>query len=360
MNQQIRFCTAPDGVRIAYATVGKGPPLVKVSNWLSHLEFDWHSPVWRYWLEELSKHHTFIRYDMRGCGLSDWNVEDLSLDARVQDLEMVVDALELSRFALLALSGGGSIAIAYAVRHPDKISHLVLYGCYSRGWFKRNPTPRQIEEAETLLQVMKIGWGKANPAFRQIFTTLFIPEGSPEQIDWFNDLQRISTSSDIAARLESTAYTIDVSHLASQVSVPTLVLHAEEDAVVPFEEGRRLATLIPGARFVPLASKNHLLLESEPAWQRFLEEMSRFLDVPTGGVRVGRVEETQQHLVTLTRREREIASLVAQGQSNHQIADGLVISERTVEGHISNILAKLNFQSRAQVAAWVVQEEQRR
>jgi pimeloyl-ACP methyl ester carboxylesterase len=283
MQQQIRFCRAPDGVRIAYATVGAGPVLVKAANWLSHLEYDWNSPVWRHWLTELARHHTLVRYDRRGCGLSDWNIEDMSLEARVQDLETVVTALNLDRFDLLGLSGGGSVAIAYAVRHPEKVSHLVLYGSYARGRLKRELTPEQIEEVKTLRQVMQIGWGKPNAAFRQVYTTLFIPDGTPEQIHWFNDLQRISTAPEVAVRIAMADWSDDISDLAPRVAVPALVLHAQEDAVVPFEEGRCLAALIPGTQFVPLESKNHILLESEPAWQRFLDEVDRFLGEATAG-----------------------------------------------------------------------------
>ena len=276
--QQIRFCTAPDGVRIAYATVGAGPVLVKTANWLSHLEYDWNSPVWRHWLTGLSERHTLVRYDRRGCGLSDWDVEDMSLEARLRDLETVLTALKLDRFTLMGLSGGGSAAIAYAVRHPEKVSHLVLYGSYARGRLKRELTPEQIEEVKTLRQIMQIGWGKENAAFRQVYTTLFIPDGTPEQTHWFNELQRISTAPEVAVRIATADWSDDLTDLARQVAVPTLVLHVREDAVVPFEEGRRLAALIPGARFVSLESKNHILLESEPAWQRFLAEVHHFLD----------------------------------------------------------------------------------
>jgi pimeloyl-ACP methyl ester carboxylesterase len=251
--------------------------LVKTANWMSHLEYDWNSPVWRHWLAGLARNQTLIRYDRRGCGLSDWDVEDMSLEARLEDLETVVAALKPDRFALLGLSGGGSVAIAYAVKHPEQVSHLVLYGSYSRGRLKRNLTPEQIEEVKALRQVMQIGWGQPHAAFRQVYTTLFIPDGTPEQIHWFNDLQRITTSPEVAVRIAQADWNDDLTDLARQVAVPTLVLHVREDAVVPFEEGRRLAALIPGARFVPLESKNHILLESEPAWQRFLDEVRQFL-----------------------------------------------------------------------------------
>jgi pimeloyl-ACP methyl ester carboxylesterase len=285
MEQQIRFCTAPDGVRIAYATVGAGPVLVKAANWLSHLEFDWQSPVWRHWLEGLSAHHTLVRYDERGSGLSDWDIDELSIDAFVHDLEAVVETLELDRFPLLGLSQGGPIAIAYTMRHPEKVSHLILYGTYARGRFNRDYAPDELTLAQTGLTLIQLGWGRDNPAFRQFFTSLFMPEATPEQMRWFNDLQRVSASPENAVKIRTAFSNINVSNLASKLAVPTLVLHAREDAVVPFEEGRRLAALIPTARFVPLEGKNHILLESEPAWLRFLEEVHRFLEEETPGQR---------------------------------------------------------------------------
>ncbi|HEX6622614.1 MAG TPA: alpha/beta fold hydrolase, partial [Pyrinomonadaceae bacterium] len=280
--QEIRFCTSADGARIAYAVVGSGPPLVKAANWLSHLEFDWRSPVWRHWLRELSRGRTLIRYDERGCGLSDRDAEEFTVDAWVRDLEAVVEAAGLERFPMLGISQGASIAIAYAVRHPEKVSHLILYGGYARGRLRRNPSQRQIEEAEILLQLVKVGWGQENPAFRQVFTTLFIPEGTPEQLRWFNELQRVSSSPEGAARILNGFHVIDVCDLAIQVNVPTLVLHGRGDLCVPFDEGRLLASLVPGARFVPLESNNHVLLESEPAWRHFLTEVRDFIGAGAG------------------------------------------------------------------------------
>jgi pimeloyl-ACP methyl ester carboxylesterase/transcriptional regulator with XRE-family HTH domain len=275
--QRIHFCTSPDGVRLAYATVGQGPVFVKAANWLSHIEYDWNSPVWRHWMTGLSQHHTLVRYDERGCGLSDWNVTDFSLDAWVQDLELVVDALDIDRFPLLGISQGGPVALAYAVRHPERVSHLILYGTYARGRLTRSPTPDQVTETETLINLTRFGWGKDNPAFRQVFTSLFMPEATFEQMHWFNDLQRVSTSPENAVKFRIAFSQLDVQALATQVTTPTLVLHGQRDAVVPFEEGRRLAALVPGARFVPLDSQNHILLESEPAWPRCLAEVHRFL-----------------------------------------------------------------------------------
>ncbi len=347
IKQQIRFCTSPDGVRIAYTTLGEASPLVRVSTYMTHLEYDHKSPVWYHWLRDLSKHFTFIRYDQRGCGLSDREVEELSVDAWVGDLETVVDSLGLERFALLGPSQGGAVAIAYAVRHPHRVSHLILYGAYIRGRFRRQLSPQHLDEANALIDLIKAGWGKDNPAFRQVFSTLFMPEGTPKQIRWFNELQRISTSPETAARIEKTVYNIDISDLVPRVAVPTLVLHAQDDAMIPFEEGRKLAAMIPQARFVPLESKNHLLLETEPAWQRFLDEVVDF---------VSEMPETLLHspassvtpLDELTQREREVVELIARGLDNNQIAEALFISPKTVRNYMTNIYSKLQVSNRSQ------------
>jgi pimeloyl-ACP methyl ester carboxylesterase/DNA-binding CsgD family transcriptional regulator len=349
MKQQIRFCVSPDGTRLAYATVGEGPPLVRASTYLTHLEYDWNSPVWRHWLTDLAQHYTLIRHDQRGCGLSDWDVKELSMDAWIRDLETVVDTLDLERFPLLGPSQGGAVAIAYAVRHPERVSHLVLYGAYARGRFHRTPAQKQFDEAYTLLDLMKVGWGRDNPAFRQVFTTLFMPEGTPEQITWFNDLQRISTSPENAVKMETAFYYIDVSDLLPKVTVPTLVLHARDDAMVAFEEGRHLAAMIPNARFVPLESKNHLLLESEPAWQRFLDEVIDFTSTAVTEFSVPPHKAVPLQLTDeLTNRENQVLDLVAQGFNNKQIAERLFISSKTVRNHVSNIYSKLQVANRAQ------------
>jgi DNA-binding SARP family transcriptional activator/pimeloyl-ACP methyl ester carboxylesterase len=277
LKQQIRFCRSRDGVTLAYATVGQGPVLVKAANWLSHLEFDWESPVWKHWLVGLAQKHTLVRYDERGCGLSDWDVADMSFEAWVRDLEAVVDAVGAERFPLLGISQGGAIAIAYAVRHPEKVSRLILYGSYARGKLMRDPTPEQIEEINVFGQLIRLGWGKEHPAFRQVFSTLFLPEGTAEQIQAFNELQRLTSTPENAARIVQGFNTIDVRDLATQVRAPTLVLHARGDLRIPLAEGQLLASLIPGARLAILESKNHILLESEPAWRRFLFEVEYFL-----------------------------------------------------------------------------------
>lgn len=277
IEQSIRFCTASDGARIAYATSGTGLPLVKPANWLTHLEYDWESPVWRHWLRALSRERTLVRYDERGSGLSDHELEDLSFEAWVRDLETVVDAAGLERFPLLGISQGCAVAITYAVRHPERVSALVLYGGFVEGSMVRARTAHEREESNMLSRVMPSFWGQDNPAFRMFFATRFVPDGTPEQMRWFSDLQRVSTSPEIAVRLRTTASEIDVTALAPLVRAPTLVIHGTGDAVVPFDQGRTIAALIPGARFVSLDSRNHVLLESEPAWSRFTEEVDRFL-----------------------------------------------------------------------------------
>lgn len=277
--QEIGSCIAPDGTQIAYAVVGSGPPLVKAPNWMSHLEYEWQSPIWRHLLGELTKTRTLIRFDQRGNGLSDWEVEDISFDAFVSDLETVVDALNLERFPLLGISQGCAISIAYAVLHPERVSHLILYGGFARGAYKRGRSEK--EQAEAMLTLVKYGWGQDNPAFRQMFTSRFIPDGTHEQMEWFNELQRISASAENAVRLREAVCNFEVTDLLAQVSVPTLVMHCRDDAIVPFNEGRRLAAMIPGARFVSLEGSNHLILEHEPAWGRFLEEVRIFLEAGT-------------------------------------------------------------------------------
>jgi pimeloyl-ACP methyl ester carboxylesterase/DNA-binding winged helix-turn-helix (wHTH) protein len=274
--QQIRFCTAPDGVRIAYSVAGRGYPLVKAANWLNHLEFEWNSPIWRHWIEELSHRHLLIRYDERANGLSDWNVDELSFDAMLGDLESVVEAAGAERFALLGISQGGAVAAAYAARHRDRVSHLVLYGAYARGW-KMRGNPQDAESRRAMITLTRLGWGTENASFRQLWTSMYIAGGTAEQWEWFNEMQRISTSPENAARLYDQWGKIDIMEILPQVRVPTIAFHCERDRAVPFEEGRRMASAIPGARFVPLPSRNHLVLADEPAWQLFVEEVGGFL-----------------------------------------------------------------------------------
>jgi class 3 adenylate cyclase/pimeloyl-ACP methyl ester carboxylesterase len=277
MSQEIYYCRAPDGVRIAWSKVGSGPPLAKTANWMSHLEFDWESPIWRHLLRKLARDHTVIRYDHRGMGLSDWDVSDVSFEARVSDLETVVNAAGIQRFPLLGISGGCAISIAYAVRHPKRVSHLILYGGFAVGRLRRARHDAERENFFAMKTLMRSGWGQENPAFRQIFTSEFIPGGSKEQIDWLNELQRRTTSPDSAARLFQSNGEVDLTELMPQVTAPTLVMHAREDAAVPFQLGQQMAAGIPGAQFVVLPGQNHLFLEGEPATDRFFEELKIFL-----------------------------------------------------------------------------------
>ena len=276
MRQQVHFCTAPDGARIAYAEVGAGPPLVKTGHWLTHLEYDWESPVWSPFLRRIASQHRLIRYDKRGNGLSDWDVPDLSLEAFVGDLESVVAAAAPERFPLLGMSQGAAISIAYAVKHPERVTHLILYGAFARGMRKRG-NPKMIEQSDALLTLMLHGWGQENPAFRQIFTTRFVPDGNPVQMEWFNELQRRTTSAENAVRIRKAVDEFDVDALLSQVRVPTLVLHCRDDAAIPFEEGRRVAAGIPGSHFVAIEGRNHVILEGDPGWDRMFDEVQAFL-----------------------------------------------------------------------------------
>jgi DNA-binding SARP family transcriptional activator/pimeloyl-ACP methyl ester carboxylesterase len=276
LRQEIRFCSSFDGARIAYATVGDGPPLVKAANWLSHLEFDWESPVWRHVFKELSRDHQLIRYDDRANGMSDWDVDEVSFNAFSQDLEHVIEANRLERFALWGTSKGAAVSAAYAARNPERVTHLVLCGGFATGnLIDASDQKREHENAMRI--IMRANWGADNPAHRQLFTSSFMPNGSLEHMKWFNDLQRMTASPDNALRLRAATSDIDIRELLPKIQTPTLVLHARGDGAVSYERGLALASGIPNARFVTLESDNHLLLEDEPAWPKFLEEVRRFL-----------------------------------------------------------------------------------
>jgi pimeloyl-ACP methyl ester carboxylesterase/DNA-binding SARP family transcriptional activator len=277
LEQEIRFCRTTDGITLAYASSGEGPPLVKAANWLTHVDHDWHSPVWRHWLTELSRRHRLIRYDVRGGGLSDWDIPPATFDDFVSDLEAVVDHAGLDRFPVLGISQGAAVAVMYAARHPDRVSRLVLYGGYAQGTAVRARTEDQRRKHELELDLMHLGWGKDEPTFRQFFTVQFMPGGTREHWDAFNDLQLRTSSPENAARVLEVNGRVDIVDTAPQVKAPTLVLHARDDRRPPLEQGRLLASLIPNSRFVVLESSNHILLADEPAWPVFLAETEDFL-----------------------------------------------------------------------------------
>jgi pimeloyl-ACP methyl ester carboxylesterase/DNA-binding CsgD family transcriptional regulator len=277
IEQKIQFTNSFDGARIAYAVAGKGPPLVKAANYMGHLNFDWDSPVWGHWLEELTSKHTLIRYDERGTGMSALKLADLSFEAWVRDLEAVTAAVGVERFALFGMSQGGAVALSFAAQHPERVSKLILHGSYARGWLNRDLNKAQREEEKLLMKLMRVGWGQENPAFRQVFALQLFPGADLEQLHALEEQMRLSVSPQSAVRLEQEMHRVDVRTLAPKVKAPTLVLHSRKDAAVPFEEGVLLANLIPGAQFVPLESKNHLLTQQETAWAKFQEAFRQFM-----------------------------------------------------------------------------------
>ena len=275
-NQEVTFCRTADNINLALASVGDGPPLIKVANWLTHIEYDWESPIWSPFLHALAERCRLIRYDGRGNGLADREVSDISFDAFVRDLGTVVDAMDIARPALLGISQGAAVAIAYAVRNPERVSKLVLYGGYAQGRNKRG-SAAEAEMAAAFVSIMRHGWGDEHSAFMKAFSSVFFPNGSPQQIKWLVDLQRITTSAENAVRIRTTCDAIDVVSLLPQVRVPTLVLHCRHDNVAPLEQGRLIASSIPNARFVTLESENHILLADEPAWAKLVNEIEAFL-----------------------------------------------------------------------------------
>jgi pimeloyl-ACP methyl ester carboxylesterase/DNA-binding CsgD family transcriptional regulator len=326
--QQVRFCEAPDGVRIAYAISGDGPPLLISTCWLSHLQHDWESPVWRHFLDELGRFVTLIRYDERGHGLSDWDVDDHSLEARVGDLEAVADHAGFHRFALMGMAQGGPPAIVYATRHPERVTRLLFYGSYSGP----GDSVETREQLEAFSAFIKVGWARPQHHFRRVFTSMMIPGATEEQMRWLDELQRVAASATTASRALLERSRADCAALLPDLDVPTLVLHSLRDQMNDFEYGRRLATRIPGARLVPLDSDNHIVLGDEPAWQVFADEVRAFM-APDGA--------PAPAAAGLSAREREVLELVAEGRSNEEIAACLFLSVRTVERHLQNCYAKL-------------------
>ena len=337
MEQQVRFCSSQDGARIAYAVHGRGPAIVKVANWLTHLEHDWQSPIWRHWLADFGRGHTLIRCDCRGCGLSDRSPGEVTVEDQLADLAAVVDAAGLERFALLGISAGGAVAVACAARNPQRVSHLILCGAYAQGQLRRNPSPEEREEAELLNSVVRVGWSNPHPLFRRVFTSRFLPSATARQMEWFDEFQPISTSPDGRAPAEGVGR--DRRHApprACRRPDPGRARARGRRRI--FDQGRLLATRIPGARFLPLPGGIPLPLAEDPGWPTLLDEAHRFLGT-SGAPEVAGLDE-------LGSREREVLRLVAQGLTNQAIAERLVVSVRTVERHLSNTYVKRGLSGR--------------
>lgn len=342
ITQRIRYVKTQDGVRLAWAEAGAGKVLVKAANWMTHLEYDWESPVWRHWMRFFTDNFCFVRHDERGCGMTDWKVGDLSFERWIEDLEAVVDAANPNEpFALLGISQGAATCLAYAAKYPERVSHLILYGGYARGTYHREDDDK-TRMYRAMIELVRLGWGSDNPAFRQVFTSRFVPGASDEQIDWFNELCRKTASPENAARLLEARAEINVVPLLEKVVTPTLVIHSRNDDIIPIVEGHILAAGIADAQFVELDSKNHVLLENEPAWERFCKEILGFTGV------TGAASGEDSAFTSLTPREREVLTLLAEGFGNAQIAARLSISEKTVRNHVSNLFDKLGVWTRAQ------------
>lgn len=339
MHQEVRFCTSADGTRIAYALAGDGPPLVMTANWLTHLEHGWHSLAWRPWLEHLSRSYRLVRYDSRGCGLSEWNAPAVSLRHWVEDLEAVVEAAGLEQFPLLGVCQGGPIGIEYAARHPDRVTRLALYGTYAVSPVKLRP--ETLERAQAFGALAKAGWGQDDSPFMRAFSALWQPGGSREHLRSWGELQRATASVENMVRLHRATLDIDVREAAPRLRCPALVIHADGDAVIPVEMGRMLASLIPGARYVELPTQNHMMLPEEAAWRRFCEEISAFIPGSTAELRAAAFRN-------LTRREAQVLERLAQGLDNAQIAAHLGLSEKTVRNNVSSLFDKLGVENRSQ------------
>ena len=330
-HQDVRFCRAPDGVRIAYAVHGSGPPLVITTCWLSHLQHDWQSPVWRHFLRDLGEVATVIRYDERGHGLSDRDVEDFSLEARVGDLEAVVEHSGVDRFAVMAMSQGGPVAIRYVAAHPDRVTRVIFYGSYAAAM--PDPSGEDLEMQEAIDRIIKVGWSRPTAEFRRVFTTLMIPGATEEQMSWLDELQRVAVTADTLFKARQQRVLADATDDLERLTMPTLILHSVDDRMNEFEFSRTLASHIPDARLVPLESSNHIVLDHEPAWGVFVDEVSRFM--AADGAPVPEPESLDR---LLSPRELEVLRLAADGLDNDAIAAALTLSVRTVERHLQNSL----------------------
>ena len=274
-DQEIEFFTTSDGVRIAYTVGGQGPVVVRPIHWLNHLDFEWNNPVLRRWFSQVMQHNRLVRYDQRGSGLSDWNVSDFSFERTVRDFEELVDAVGLDEFAIFGGCQGAGVGIAYAVRHPKRVTKLIINGMFANGW----PAPGHgtPEHLEAMLTLIRAGWGRENPAFRQMWTTLFRPDANASETAWMNELQRVSSSPENAARMIAEFPNIKILDMLPKITCPTLVLHSRDDAAVPVQEGKLIAARIRGARFIELPTRSHMVTPGDSGWELFVEEVSQFL-----------------------------------------------------------------------------------
>jgi len=335
----IRYVHTEDNVRLAWTASGQGPALVKAANWLTHLEYDRDSLVWAHWQEFLEKHFCYYRYDERAVGMSQHQVEDLTPSTWLPDLETVIEAAKPEKpFVLLGLSQGTGAAVSYAAKYPENVSHLIVFGGYLQGWALREPEERRRREA--IRELVELGWGKANPVFRRLYTSMFLPDGTEEQLAWFDEVCAKSTTAELAARLMGEQSHADFSEVSKQVEVPTLVMHCQHDGVVPFSQGTEIAANIRDAEFVQLESRNHILLPDEPAWEKFKSVILEFTGTEAA------VEDAI--FATLSDREREVLTQITAGLSNSEISERLFISEKTVKNHITNIFDKLGVSNRSQ------------
>ncbi|MFD1194744.1 alpha/beta fold hydrolase [Seohaeicola saemankumensis] len=335
---RVRFCKSFDGTRLAYSVSGSGPPVLLLPSWLTHLDYQWRSVAWRPWLKALSDNRQLIRYDPRGCGLSDRDLANLSFDAWVQDIDAILDAVDVPTVAMIGICQGGAVAIDYAAKRPDRVDRLVLYGTYARGRDRRGNLPLEPEKARLMLEMLEIGWAEEDAAFMRSFATQFQPDGTLDHLRSWCELQRQAATARNAVELTRIMFDIDVSASARKIRCPVLVAHATNDAVVPFDEGRFLAHSIPDAEFLVLESRNHFMLEKEPAWGRMVDALAAFLpnqSTPDGD------------LDTLSLRERQVLQGIAEGLDNAEIGTSLEISEKTVRNHVSRVLSKLGVPSRA-------------
>lgn len=344
MATRFHFVTTSDGVRIACAVTGRGPPLVRVSGWMTHIERDREGPVWSHWWRELSRSHTLIQLDVRGSGLSDRDAPDIGMAGWLRDLEAVTSHLGVEQAPFVGICHGGALAAAFTAAHPERVSRLVLVNSYAIGAYSGVAGETARERAETLERMIRLGWGDRNAAFREVFGRLVLPSAGPSHVAWLGETERLTASPENAARMWHEFHRFDIRDALPRIAVPTLVAHVRGDALVPFEAGRRLASAIPGAHFLPLAGDNHVLLPEDEAWPVFVRALREFLDEDDPPAAAGDSE-----FDALTRRERSVLDGVAAGLSNAQIADTLDISAKTVRNHVSNILDKLNADSRSQV-----------